>query len=148
MRLPEIVNEHFADPYHCGSCEGATHVAECRADGRPCIVRMELLVRDGVIREAWFEAEGCECCEGLASLLVEYVEGKGLEELQHISVAEVLDRDDSAGSEAASDEGANEGWPGCWQLPLQTLQTALASPLDAVDEELGDFSGPSLREEC
>ena len=138
MKLPEVVSEHFADPYHCGSCLGATHAAECQADSHPCIVRIELLLRDGVVREAWFEADGCECCEGLASLLVEFAEGKPEEQLQHVSLTALV-----------SDEPVDEfDWPECWQLPITALQAALSSPLDSVDEELGDFSGPSLREEC
>jgi NifU-like protein involved in Fe-S cluster formation len=138
VRFPEIIGEHFADPYHCGVCEGATHIAQCVEAQTSCHLQLELIVRDERVREAWFIADGCECCEGLASLLAEHVEGKQVADLGDLSVPDLV-----------GDEGLDEDtWPACRQLPLATLRLALDSPLDLIDRELGDFSGPSLSEEC
>ena len=113
-----------------------------------CAMRFEMIVRDKAVREAWFQADGCECCEGLASLLVELIEGLHEQEVANLTPSDLVSKA-SAYSELGSGSQSSPGdWPPCYVLPLTTLRAALASPLDSIDQELGDFSGPSLREEC
>ena len=99
---------------------------------------------DGIIVQAWFEGEGCQTCEGLASMLANSCEGQSQAAWAQHTLARWCQQLDWPAQEL------QELSP-CCTLPLQAFQAALASPLDALDNDLADgtsFGGPSLREEC
>ena len=88
----EHILDHYEDPYHRGSCEGATHRHE---DDNPLcgdVVEIELrLGDDGRVEEAWFQGEGCCISQAAASMLVEKIEGKALEELKQLTADQMLE---------------------------------------------------------
>ena len=88
----EHVLDHYEDPYHRGQCEGATHAHE---DDNPLcgdVVRIELRIgEDGKIDQAWFEGDGCCISQASASMLVEQMEGKTVEQAKEFTAAEMLD---------------------------------------------------------
>ena len=85
------VLDHYEDPYHKGRCQGATHVHE---DDNPLcgdVVRIELrLDEQGVIRDAWFDGDGCCISQASASMLIERVEGMGSDEVQQFTAEQML----------------------------------------------------------
>lgn len=144
----KLLEDHYADPYHRGACEHPTHSGVGQADsGRDangkCQLELQLAIdAAGQIREAWFDGVGCQCCEGMASVLVERLEGTQAVESE-LTVANL------SGELSLPEEG--EAHATCLHLPFSILQIALQSPLDQLDDDLADgtrFGGPSLREEC
>lgn len=150
----DCFEEHYADPFHRGACEQPTHAAEKVSEQSGCQMRVELqLTENGDFAEAWFDAAGCEVCEALASIYMQFL----------------LEHDDSA-TAFGSAEKLDEAWlearlrevappaaigrakeSSCYSLPASTLLAAIRTPLDALDDDLTDgigFGGPSLREEC
>lgn len=141
----QTLHEHYLDPYHRGPCDDPTHAAMARCNENNCQLEFELsLDNDGIILQAWFEGDGCQTCEALASLLANSCERQPQAAWAHLTLAQWCQQLD---------------WPEqqildlspCCTLPLQAFQAALSSPLDALDDDLADgtnFGGPSLREEC
>ena len=87
----EHVLDHYEDPYHRGSCPTATHRHD---DDNPLcgdVVQIELRIEDGKVVEAWFEGQGCCISQAAASMLVEQIEGKSVDELQAFSAPEMLE---------------------------------------------------------
>lgn len=88
----EHILDHYEDPYHRGKCPGATHAHE---DDNPLcgdVVRIELRVSpEGKIENAWFEGDGCCISQAAASMLVEKIEGRSLEEVRDFSAQNMLE---------------------------------------------------------
>ncbi len=137
------IQTHFEDPYHRGECEAATHAADGRLHESGCAIMLELIVSaDAQITEAWFEADGCETCEAIASLVVQWCEGKTIEDVRAIQPASLLEK--FFGSSEVNLEP-------CGALPFELLKQATSSPVDFDEDspyDLPGFGGPSLREEC
>ena len=76
MTIPNIVWQHYEDPYHRGSCDNPSHGGESACEQTGCRVAIEFRLDplSGLCAEAWFDGEGCPMCEGLASILVERLE--------------------------------------------------------------------------
>ena len=65
---------HFQEPYHAAA-----------------FVQLELQVSDaGIIEQAWFTGTGCVISQSSASMLVEYIEGRTLEELSSFGAEDML----------------------------------------------------------
>lgn len=88
----EHVLDHYEDPFHRGSCAGHTHAHE---DDNPLcgdVVRVELELDDaGMVKQAWFAGDGCCISQASASMLMEQIEGKPLEEVKAFSAVDMLD---------------------------------------------------------
>lgn len=140
----QTLQDHYSDPYHCGECEQANFAAQRSDDNCGCQMLVALMVDEDTVSEAWFEADGCEICESLASLLMQRVEGKTIKSLDSLRTKELLH---AAG--AADDPDVLSC--SCRELPIATLSAALVTPLDDLEDDLTgstQFGGPSLREEC
>ena len=140
----EHVLDHYEDPYHRGRCERATHRHE---DDNPLcgdVVQVELRVdRDGRVEEAWFDGDGCCISQASASMLVEAIEGKTVEELTRFSADDMLKL-----FEAKLTPNRQK----CCLLPWRVVQSAVFSPTNGDDDvgstDVGStFSGPDLSEE-
>lgn len=134
----EHVLDHYEDPYHRGKCAAATHQHE---DDNPLcgdVVSIELRVKDGLIEEAWFEGDGCCISQSAASMLIEQVEGKSVDEIQQFSAEEMLDL-----FQAKLTPNRKK----CCLLSWRVLQSAIFSPTDGHDGGGPSISGPSLGEE-
>lgn len=142
----EHVLDHYEDPYHRGHCEHLSHAHE---DDNPLcgdVVRVELDVDgEGRIRQAWFEGEGCVISQASASMLMEKLEGKTVEEAQHFTAQEMLDL---FGARLTPNRQK------CCLLSWRVMQQALHSPVNggdgAAESENGGgstFAGPDLGEE-
>jgi nitrogen fixation NifU-like protein len=119
----EHVLDHFEDPYHRGHCPSATHAHE---DDNPLcgdVVQVELeITPEGRVRQAWFEGEGCCISQASASMLVQQVEGRSLEEIKAFTANDMLQL---FGAKLTPNRQK------CCLLPWRVLQAALYSPIQA-----------------
>ena len=92
----ERILDHYEEPFHRGQCPAATHAHE---DENPLcgdVVRVELAIEsDGTIRDAYFSGDGCCISQASASMLIERINGKPVEEVKacHATVTTLIKRD-------------------------------------------------------
>lgn len=84
--------DHFEQPFHRGHCPMPTHRHE---DENPLcgdLVRIELTVDEqGGIQEAYFSGHGCCVSQAAASMLIESISGKRVDDLKAFSAQQMLD---------------------------------------------------------
>ncbi len=135
----EHVLDHYEDPYHKGSCEHATHRHE---DDNPLcgdVVQVELRIDDdNKIVDAWFDGDGCCISQASASMLIEKLEGKTIEEVQEFTADDMLEL-----FQAKLTPNRQK----CCLLSWRVVQQAIFSPLDIDGSGGPNFLGPSLGEE-
>jgi len=137
----EHVLDHYEDPYHRGPFGEATHAHEANNPLCGDAIHIDLkLSADGKVTEAWFDGEGCVISQASASMLIEVIEGKTLDELQEFSAEDML---------ALFGPKLTPNRQKCCLLSWRVLQSAVHSPIDPNDDdqEGPSFSGPSLSEE-
>jgi nitrogen fixation protein NifU and related proteins len=118
----ERILDHYEQPYHCGSCQAATHAHE---DDNPLcgdVVRVELALDSERVRQAWFSGIGCCISQAAASMLMQAVEGKSLAEVSHFSGEDMLRL---FGARLTPNRQK------CCLLSWRVLQSALFSPISA-----------------
>ena len=142
--LPQHLIDHYEDPYHRGGCDRPTHAGEriekpCECESKPGVgwMSVQLQVANETVKEAWFAGEGCMLSQASASLLMEHIEGKSLEDVEALTMDELqrifqLDNGTSAT---------------CRQLVLDATLSAAAGLLDE-DGSGPTFLGLNLGEEC
>lgn len=88
----EHILDHYEDPYHRGHCAHLTHTHE---DDNPLcgdVIRVELEIGpDRRVRSAWFNGDGCCISQAAASMLMEKVEGKTIDELKQFHADDMLE---------------------------------------------------------
>jgi nitrogen fixation NifU-like protein len=118
MTLPygALVLEHFRRPRNQRSLErpSASHEAFNPLCGDR--VRVEVEVKEGVIRAAAFTANACALCTASASLLTERVTGMPVDAAAHIPDADAV---------AALESDVPAARVACAVLPLSALREAL-----------------------
>ena len=133
----EHVLDHYEDPYHRGPCSSCTHRHE---DDNPLcgdVIQVELRINgEGRIAEAWFDGDGCCISQASASMLMERIEGKTVDEVRQFSADDILEL---FGPRLTPNRQK------CCLLSWKVVQTAVFSPTG--DEDNPNFSGPSLGEE-
>lgn len=113
----ERIMDHYENPYHRGTLAAPT--LDCRDLNPLCgdEVRIQALVdAEGCVAEAYFEGEGCIISLAAASMLMEVVEGKSLEEVKGMSRQDMLDL---LGIRLTTMRVK------CAMLPLRTLEKAI-----------------------
>jgi nitrogen fixation protein NifU and related proteins len=119
----EHILDHYEDPYHRGSCPSCTHRHE---DDNPLcgdVVQMELRIDDtGLIREVFFNGDGCCISQAAASMLTERMEGKSVDDVRQFSANDMLEM---FGVRLTPNRQK------CCLLPWRVLQTAVFSPVKA-----------------
>lgn len=142
----EHVLDHYEDPYHRGLLETATHAEDGNNPLCGDVIHIDLrLGGDGRIEEAWFDGEGCVISQASASMLVEQIEGKTLDEIKQFSADDML---------ALFGPKLTPNRQKCCLLSWRVLQSAMYSPVDGADDVAAsdegggaNFGGPSLDEE-
>ncbi|MBD14477.1 MAG: iron-sulfur cluster assembly scaffold protein [Planctomycetaceae bacterium] len=121
----EHILDHYEDPFHRGSLESATHAHEDKNPLCGDIVRIELqLDSSGKIADLYFSGEGCVISQASASMLLEKMHGKTLDELKKFSAEEMLEL---YGPRLTPNRQK------CCLLSWKVLQSAVHSPLDAEE---------------
>jgi len=137
----EHVLDHYEDPFHRGACPHATHAHE---DDNPLcgdVVRMEAQIgADGKLRDLWFDGEGCCISQASASMLVEHMQGKSVEEVKAFTAEQMLEL-----FQASLTPNRQK----CCLLPWRVLQSTIYSPLAGAegDDRRPSFGGPDLGDE-
>lgn len=130
----EHVLDHYESPYHRGHCDNPTHVHE---DDNPLcgdVVHVELHVDgDGRIEQAWFDGEGCCISQASASMLMESIEGKTVEEIKRFTAEQMLDL-----FRARLTPNRQK----CCLLSWQVLQAAVYSPMKGDRSGSGPTAAP------
>ena len=144
----EHVLDHYEDPYHRGAFKSATHADEGKNPLCGDIVHIDLkLTDDGKIQEAWFEGDGCVISQASASMLIEKIEGKTLQEVNEFGAEEML---------KLFGPRLTPNRQKCCLLSWRVLQSAVHSPVakgddasttDDTDGEERKFGGPTLGDE-
>ena len=130
--------DHYEDPFHRGTLESASHMHE--GNNPQCGDRIVITLKlddSEKLTEAWFEGEGCVISQASASMLLELMEGKTIEEVKSFTEEQMLEL---FGSKLTPDRQK------CCLLSWDTLQSALNSQSDDDFDSVAP-SGPSLGEE-
>lgn len=126
----EHILDHYEDPYHRGHCPHPTHANE---DDNPLcgdVVRVELRIDgDGRIDEAWFDGDGCCISQASASMLMERIEGKTVEQIKQFSATDMLEL---FGPRLTPNRQK------CCLLPWRVVQSAFHSPTSAEESPAAD----------
>ena len=86
--------DHFSNPRNVGVIEGANAIGQVGNAKCGDIMKMYLMIEDGVIKDAKFKTFGCGAAVATSSMATELVKGKTVEEalrVTNIAVAEALD---------------------------------------------------------
>jgi nitrogen fixation protein NifU and related proteins len=87
----EHILDHYEDPFHRGHLPTATHVHEDKNPLCGDVVRIELqLAPDGKIVDGFFTGDGCVISQASASMLLEKMQGKSVEDVKHFSAEDML----------------------------------------------------------
>ncbi|MCG8450780.1 MAG: SUF system NifU family Fe-S cluster assembly protein [Pirellulales bacterium] len=117
----EHILDHYEDPFHRGTLNGATHAHEDKNPLCGDVVRIELLLDDdGKISDLYFTGQGCVISQASASMLLEQMHGKTVEELKEFSAEDMLQL---YGPRLTPNRQK------CCLLSWKVLQTAVHSPL-------------------
>jgi nitrogen fixation NifU-like protein len=84
----EHILDHYEDPFHRGSLPTATHEENNPLCGD--VVRVELQMDNGTIKDAYFTGQGCVISQASASMLLENMVGKKLDEVKQFSAEDML----------------------------------------------------------
>lgn len=118
----EHILDHYEDPFHRGHLAGATHAHE---DNNPLcgdVIRIELQLGDGgKIRDAYFTGQGCVISQASASMLLEKMQGKTVEEAKQFSANDMLEL---YGARLTPNRQK------CCLLSWKVLQSAVHSPVN------------------
>ena len=87
----EHILDHYEDPFHRGSLPTATHAHEENNPLCGDVVRVELrLDENGTIEDCYFNGQGCVISQASASMLLEAMQGKKLDEVKRFSAEDML----------------------------------------------------------
>ena len=87
----EHILDHYEDPFHRGHLDEATHAHEDKNPLCGDVVRIELAVDDGgKIRNLYFDGAGCVISQASASMLLESMQGKKLDDVKRFSAEDML----------------------------------------------------------
>ena len=83
--------DHYEDPFHRGHLKTATHAHEDKNPLCGDVVRIELdLEEAGKIRNLFFDGQGCIISQASASMLLEEMFGKTVEDIKEFSAEDML----------------------------------------------------------
>ena len=88
----EHILDHYEDPFHRGHLPQPTHIHEDKNPLCGDVVRIELVLDDeGKIRDLYFDGEGCVISQASASMLLEAMEGKTVDDVKRFSAEQMLE---------------------------------------------------------
>ncbi|MDP6444745.1 MAG: iron-sulfur cluster assembly scaffold protein [Pirellulaceae bacterium] len=129
----EHVLDHYEDPYHRGACGRPTHGHEGVNPLCGDKVQIALQIDDDVIKDAWFDGEGCIISQASASMLMERIEGMTLADLKQFTADDML---------ALFEARLLPNRQKCCLLPWRVVQSAVHSPVTDDGDDSGPAAGP------
>lgn len=122
----EHILDHYEDPFHRGDLVAATHAHEDKNPLCGDVVRIELqLDGDGKIRDLYFTGEGCVISQASASMLLEEMYGKTVDDLKGFAAEDML---------KLYGPRLTPNRQKCCLLSWKVIQSAVHSPLSADDQ--------------
>ena len=112
----ELILEHWRNPRNKGSLENPDiDVVEANP---LCgdVVRLQLSVKEGTVKDVRFEGQGCAISQAAASLLTEMIKGKTVSEVKEMKDEELL----------SALGGVIKTRLSCALLPLRALRKGLS----------------------
>jgi nitrogen fixation protein NifU and related proteins len=87
----EDILDHYENPSNYGTLEDPDISYE--EDNPLCgdVIRMDLKVEDGVIKDVRFSGHGCTISKAATSMLTEEIKGRPLEEVKQLNRDDILD---------------------------------------------------------
>ena len=83
--------DHYEDPFHRGDLLGASHAFEDKNPLCGDVVKIELLLdAEGKVADCYFSGEGCVISQASASMLLEELYGKTVDEVQAFTAEDML----------------------------------------------------------
>ncbi len=132
----EHVLDHYEDPYHRGPLDQATHAHDGKNPLCGDVIHIDLkMTDDGKIESAWFDGSGCVISQASASMLIEEIEGKTIEEAVQFSAKEMLEL---FGPKLTPNRQK------CCLLSWRVLQTAVHSPVGSETAETNGEDGSGV----
>ena len=123
----EHILDHYEDPFHRGHLASATHAHEDKNPLCGDVVRIELELDDaGKIRDLYFDGKGCVISQASASMLLEKMEGKTVDEVKNFSAEEMLNL---YGPRLTPNRQK------CCLLSWKVIQSAVHSPIQGNDSQ-------------
>jgi nitrogen fixation NifU-like protein len=118
----EHILDHYEEPYHRGHCERPTHTHEEKNPLCGDVVHVDLVLGDdGTIEQIYFDGEGCCISQAAASMLVERMDGKTVEDVKRFTAQDMLEL---FGARLTPNRQK------CCLLSWRVLQSAIHSPVD------------------
>jgi nitrogen fixation NifU-like protein len=125
----EHILDHYEDPYHRGQCPHCTHMHE---DDNPLcgdVVRMTMNIDEaGVLKEVFFDGDGCCISQAAASMLTEHFEGRSLEDVKNFTAQDML---------GLFGVKLTPNRQKCCLLPWRVLQAAIYAPVKPSNGQPG-----------
>src|SRR5262245_18343327 len=122
----EHILDHYEDPFHRGHLPSATHAHEHNNPLCGDLVRIELdLDKDGKIRDAYFSGQGGVICQASASMLLERMQSKTVEEAKKFSAENMRGL---YGARLTPDRQK------CCLLSWKVLQSAVQTPINGKEQ--------------
>ena len=92
MAYSEKVIDHYENPRNVGKMDaGDVNVGTGMVGAPACgdVMKLQIMVKDGIIQDAKFKTYGCGSAIASSSLVTEWVKGKTLEQAGSIKNAEI-----------------------------------------------------------
>ena len=123
----EHILDHYEDPFHRGQLTSATHAHEDKNPLCGDVVRIELELNDeGKIKNVYFDGQGCVISQASASMLIEEMYGKTIDDIKAFTAEEML---------ALYGPRLTPNRQKCCLLSWKVLQSAVHSPVESSDED-------------
>lgn len=81
----QIITENSRSPHNRHAVAGATHTLEGVNPSCGDDITLELRVKDGIIEDAGFVGEGCAISQASASLMIDLVKGREVQEARRLA---------------------------------------------------------------
>lgn len=87
----EHILDHYEDPFHRGELAARTHSHEEKNPLCGDVIRIDLkLDQQGRVEDCWFSGDGCVISQASASMLLEELSGKTVEEVKKFTAEDML----------------------------------------------------------
>lgn len=87
----EKVMKTFANPQHVGVVENANAIGEVGSASCGDIMRITMLIKDGIVADAKFQTFGCAAAIATSSTAIEMVLGKTVEQAYNLTNKQVIE---------------------------------------------------------
>jgi nitrogen fixation protein NifU and related proteins len=120
----EHILDHYEDPFHRGRLDGATHAHEDKNPLCGDIVKIELAIDErGKINNAYFDGQGCVISQASASMLIEEMYGKTIDDVKRFTAEDML---------KLYGPRLTPNRQKCCLLSWKVLQSAVHSPVEGI----------------